>query len=81
MAITLELPQEEEQNLRRRAEMAGQDVTAFLLRLAGLKGLPLLPSNEEREKLLDELADTAPTKAALLSDYDVSREGIYGDHD
>lgn len=81
MAITLELPPEEEQRLRRRAEMAGQDVTTYLLQHIGLKSVPPPLSNEEWEKLADELADTAPPDAPLLSDYAVSREGIYEDHD
>lgn len=78
MAITLELPPEEEQSLRHRAELAGQDVTMYLLRHVGLRAaLPPL-SDEEWERLADELADTAPLDAPLLSDYAVSREGIYG---
>jgi len=81
MAITLELPPEEEQNLRRRAEMAGQDVTTYLLQNVGLGAVPPPLSDEEWERLADELADTAPPDAPLLSDYAVSREGIYRDHD
>ncbi len=81
MAITLELPPEEEQSLRRRAEIAGQDVTTYLLQQVGLKTAFTPLSDEEWEKLADELADTAPTDAPLLSDYAVSREGIYEDHD
>lgn len=81
MAITLELPPEEEQSLRERAEMAGQDVTTYLLRHLGLRTAPPPLSDEEWEKLADELADTAPADAPLLSGYAVSREGIYGDHD
>lgn len=81
MAITLELPPEEEQSLRRRAEMAGQDVTTYLLQQVGLRTTFSPLSNEEWERLLDEMADTAPPDAPLLSDYAVSREGIYEDHD
>jgi len=81
MAITLELPPEQEQSLRRRAELAGQDVAEYLLRGVGLMTLPPPLSNEEWERLADELADTAPPDAPLLSDYDVSREGIYRDRD
>lgn len=40
-----------------------------------------LPPEEERERLLDELANTAPPNGPLLTDYAVLREGIYGDHD
>lgn len=35
------------------------------------------PSEKEWERLLDELGDTAPPDAPLLSDYAVSREGVY----
>lgn len=81
MAITLELPPEEEQSLRRRAEMAGQDVTAYLLRHIGLRAaLPPL-SDEEWEQLADEAADLVDPSIPPLSDYAVAREGIYGDHD
>ncbi len=80
MAITLDLPPEKEQILRRRAELAGQDVTEYLLQGVGLRSTPPL-SNGEWERLADELADIAPPDAPLLSDYDVSREGIYRDHD
>jgi len=81
MAITLELPPEEEQSLRRRAEMAGQDVTDYLLNAAGLRPQFVPLPIDEWMALLDELADTAPPDAPLLSDYAVSREGLYEDHD
>lgn len=42
------------------------------------------PSGEELDRLLDELADTfeeiTDPSTPPLSDYAVSREGIYGDH-
>jgi len=81
MAITLDLPPDKEQILRRRAELAGQDVAEYLLRGVGLMTPPPPLSDEEWERLVDELADTFPPDAPLLSDYDVSREGIYRDHD
>ena len=83
MAITLDLPPDKEQILRRRAELAGQDVTDYLLQGVGLWAAPPRSpiSDEEWERLVDELADTFPPDAPLLSDYDVSREGIYRDHD
>lgn len=77
MAITIDLPADEEKNLRRRAELAGQDVTTYLLQSAGLGERPSPLSGEEWERLLDELGDTAPPDAPLLSDYAVSREGVY----
>ena len=81
MAITLELPPEEEQHLRRRAEMAGQDVTTYLLRNLGLRIAPPPLSDEEWERLADEAADLVDPSVPPLSDYAVSREGSYGDHD
>ncbi len=81
MAITLDLSPEKEQILRRRAELAGQDVAEYLLQGVGLRTAPPPLSDEEWERLVDELADTVPPDAPLLSDYDVSREGIYRDHD
>ncbi len=81
MAITIELPPEEEQRLRLRAEAAGQDVTTYLLRHVGLRVAPPPLADEEWEALLDEFGDTAPPDAPPLSDHAVSREGISGDHD
>lgn len=82
MAITLELPPEEEQSLRRRAEIAGQDVTDYLLNGVGLRTVsPPLLSEEEWERLAEEAMDFIDPSVPPLSDYAVSREGIYGDHD
>jgi uncharacterized protein (DUF1778 family) len=81
MAITLELPPEEEQSLRRRAEMAGQDVTTYLLQSIGLRIAPPSLSDAEWERLADEAADLIDPSIPPLSDYAVSREGIYRDHD
>lgn len=83
MAITLELPLEEEQSLRRQAEIAGRDVGDYLREIVRREARPsgILVSGEERERLLDEFGETAPPGAPLLSDYAVSREGIYEDHD
>ncbi len=82
MAITLELPPEEEQILRRQAEMAGQNITDYLLNGAGLRGAaPLALSDEEWERLVEEAMDLVDPHLPSLSDYAVSREGIYGDHD
>ncbi len=81
MAITVDLPPDKEQILRRRAELAGQDVTDYLLQGVGLRAAPPPLSDEEWERLADELAGTVPADVPLLSDYDVSREGIYRDHD
>jgi len=81
VAIIINLPPEEEQSLRHRAELAGQDVGTYLLRNAGLKIAPPLLSDEEWERLADEAADLVNPTFPPLSDYAVAREGIYGDHD
>ena len=83
MAITLDLPPDKEQILRRRAELAGQDVTDYLLQGVGLWAAPPRSpiSDEEWERLADEAADLVDPSIPPLSDYAVSREGIYGDHD
>lgn len=80
MAITLELPMEEEQSLRRRAEDAGQDVTTYMLEHVGLRTVPPL-SDEEWERLAEEAMDLIDPSIPPLSNYSMSREGIYGDHD
>lgn len=81
MAITLEIPPEQERVLRQKAEMAGQDVATYLLRQVDWTEIPPPLSDKEWEKALDELGDTAPPDAPLLSDYAVSRAGLYEDHD
>ena len=81
MAITLDLPPEQEQSVRQQAERAGQDVTAFLTQYVSFAKVPPPLSQEEWETMLDELGETAPPDAPLLSDYAVSRAGIYEDHD
>ena len=83
MAITLELPVEEEQNLRRQAEQAGREVTDYLREILRERAtpIPVRLSNEEWERLLDEFGEGLSAETPLLSDYAVSREGIYGDHD
>jgi hypothetical protein len=77
MAITLELPPDEEHLLRRRAEMAGQDVTEYLRRGVGLRvSSPAPLSKEEWERLMGEAMDLIDPSIPPLSDYAVSREGI-----
>ena len=83
MSIMLELPPEEEQNLRQQAELAGRDVNDYLREILREKATSAFskPSREDWEKMLDEFGNTAPPNAPLLSDFAVSRESIYGDHD
>lgn len=82
MAIMLELPPEEEQSLRRQAEMAGQNITEYLLNGAGFRAAaPPSLLDEEWERLAEEAMDMVDPQIPPLSSYAVSREGIYGDHD
>lgn len=84
MAITIELPPDEERTLRQRAEAAGLDVATYLTRNVGLS-LTSLPgesvSDEEWERLADEATSLVDPSVPPLSDYAVSREGIYWEHD
>ena len=78
MAIMLELPLEEEQRLRQRAEIAGQDVTTYLLTGVGIRiSMPQPLTNAEWESLADEAAGIVPSDVPPLSDYAVSREAMY----
>ena len=83
MAIVLKLPLEVEQYQRRQAELAGRDVNDYLREIVRERAssASTKPSREDWEKMLDEFGDTAPPNAPLLSDFAISRESIYGDHD
>ena len=83
MSITIDLAPEEEQNLRWQAELVGKDISAYVqeaMRNMIVSKQPPI-ANDEWEKMLEEFGNTAPLDAPLLSEYAVSREGIYGDHD
>ncbi len=79
MSITLELPLEEEQSLRRQAELAGRDVNEYLREIVREKVFlsPASLTDEEWERLADEAADIVPSSVPPLSDYAVSREAMY----
>ncbi len=79
MAITIELPPEEEQSLRLQAEMAGQDVTDYLRGIVRERTGPASPrlSHEEWARLVKELVNTVGSDVPPLSDYALSREGMY----
>lgn len=83
-SLTIELPEVVYQSLREEAAQKGkstEDVAAELLEmLTSDRKL----SDEEFEHLADLLADEfekrLPADAKPLSDYAMSREGIYDDH-
>ncbi len=83
MAITLDLPPEEEQTLRQQAEMTGQGVTEYLREIVREKNLTTVsrPSHEEWKKLAQKLVKTVGPDVPPLSDYALSREGMYEGRD
>jgi antitoxin ParD1/3/4 len=83
-SLTIEIPETVYRSLSEEAEQKGkkaEDVAAELIIL--LRGDEKL-DNDDFEKLADELADyvekNMPPDAKPLSDYAISREGIYEDH-
>ncbi len=80
-SIVLEVPENIYQGIVKEAETKKRKVEDIALeRLAKDER----SDDEEFEKLADELADyfekNLPADAKPLSDYAMSREGIYGDH-
>lgn len=80
-SLTLEIPENIYRGIVKEAEAKKRKVEEIALeRLAKDESL----SDEEFEKLADELADyfekNLPPDAKPLSDYAMSREGIYEDH-
>jgi hypothetical protein len=83
MTITLEFPTEEAEILRRQAERVGKELSVYVHNTMASMIVPQRPplTNEEWERLADEAASIVPSNVPPLSDYAVSRESIYGDHD
>lgn len=81
MTITLDLEPDMEARLRTRASQQGQDVPAFLRSLAEREALSVPPqlSDEEFERLSDELADIVGPDVPNWSNEDISRKVIYGE--
>ena len=79
MTITLEFPTEAAEILRRQAERAGKELSVYVQDTMVSMIVPVHPplTDEEWERLADEIGDIAPTDAPLLTDYDVSREAMY----
>lgn len=83
-SMTIELPEAVYQSLSEEAKQKGkkaEDVAAELLEM--MRSDREL-NDDEFERLADELADyvekNLPPDAKPLSDYAMSREGIYEDH-
>ena len=83
-SMTIELPEAVYQSLSEEAKQKGkkaEDVAAELLEM--MRSDEKL-NDDEFERLADELADFVekylPPDAKPLSDYAMSREGIYEDH-
>ena len=81
-SITIELPENIYQPLAEEAKAKGQKVEEIALEK--LAKDVSSQTDEEFERLADELADffekNLPADAKPLSDYAMSREGIYEDH-
>ncbi len=80
-SLVLEVPERIYQPLAEEAKAKGRKIEEIALeKLAKDQS----PDDEEFEKLADELADyfekNLPPDAKPLSDYAMSREGIYEDH-
>lgn len=83
-SMTIELPEAVYQSLSKEAKQKGKKAEEIVVEM--VKSLTVKPelSDEEFERLADELADyfekSMPPDAKPLSDYAMSREGIYEDH-
>jgi len=77
------LPLEEEQSLRRQAELAGRDVNDYLREIVREKAgvAPRKLPHAEWMRLVEELVKTVGPEVPPLSDHALSREGMYeGQH-
>lgn len=83
-SMTIELPEAVYQSLSEEAKQKGKKVEEIVVEMVESLATNREPSDEEFERLAAELADyfeeSMPPDAKPLSDYAMSREGIYGDH-
>jgi hypothetical protein len=89
MTVTLQLASDTERRLRERAAETGQTLEAYLQQLiereadrpseAGTLDQQSPLSDEEFDRLLDELSEGLPPLPPLPADF--SRADIYADHD
>ncbi|HLA95699.1 MAG TPA: hypothetical protein VK612_08260 [Pyrinomonadaceae bacterium] len=80
-SLTLEIPEKIYRSLAEKASKNGKEIEEIALEKLGRSESV---DNDDFEKLADELADYVeahlPPDAKPLSDFAVSREGIYEDH-
>ena len=83
-SMTIELPEAVYQSLSEEAKQKGKKAEEIVVEMVESLTTSGEISNEEFERLADELADFVekhlPPDAKPLSDYAMSREGIYEDH-
>ncbi len=83
-SLVLEVPENIYQPLAEEAEAKGRKVEEIALEILELLTTERKLSDEEFERIADLLADEfekrPPKDAKPLSDYAMSREGIYEDH-
>ena len=83
-SMTIELPEAVYQSLSEEAKQKGKKAEEIVVEMVESLTTSGEPSDEEFERLADELADYVekhlPPDAKPLSDYAMSREGIYEDH-
>lgn len=83
-SMTIELPEAVYQLLSEEAQQKGKKAEDIVVEMVELLTTSAELSDEEFERLADELADyvekNLPPDAKPLSDYAMSREGIYEDH-
>jgi antitoxin ParD1/3/4 len=82
--MTIELPEAVYQSLSEEAKQKGKKAEDVAAELLGMMRSDEKLNDDEFERLADELADFVekhlPPDAKPLSDYAMSREGIYEDH-
>jgi antitoxin ParD1/3/4 len=82
--MTIELPEAVYQSLSEEAKQKGKRAEDVVVEMVELLMTDRKLGDDEFERLADELADyvekNLPPDAKPLSDYAMSREGIYEDH-
>ena len=83
-SMTIELPEAVYQSLSEEAKQKGKKAEELIVEMVESLTMSGELSDEEFERLANELADyvekNLPPDAKPLSDYAMSREGIYEDH-
>ena len=83
-SMTIELPEAVYQSLSEEAKQKGKKAEEVAAELLEMMRSDEKLSDDEFERLADELAEyvekNLPPDAKPLSDYAMSREGIYEDH-